>query len=290
MLFQELNRREADREAIRENAIKERIERQLFLALRPIFNRMARDLREVYPVSGLTPDPLRYRDEILEKMQKYMTRTGEIFSRNIRDGVSEKSIPLFETKQAEQIDIDEEEEDGIEDEVATAIAAFILLTSNLQLDYVESTNTSQMQESLVEAEAIIIARGDIPTPERVSAVASTSFKRKSNSRLPVIASQAVGAVESASKEIEADVINRSQARTVEGKPLNGNIARGWNAILDGQVRSAHATADETYMSNPIPTGQSFIVGGESLRYPRDPSGSAGNTINCRCQTTYVTIN
>jgi len=28
--------------------------------------------------------------------------------------------------------------------------------------------------------------------------------------------------------------------------------------------------------------EAYVVGGESLRYPRDPNGSAGNTINCGC--------
>ena len=38
---------------------------------------------------------------------------------------------------------------------------------------------------------------------------------------------------------------------------------------DGQVR---------------PVDEKFMVGGEELDFPRDPAGSAGNTINCGCQS------
>ena len=36
--------------------------------------------------------------------------------------------------------------------------------------------------------------------------------------------------------------------------------------------------------------KSYIVtsGGELLKYPGDPRGSAGNTINCRCAAIYTT--
>jgi len=33
----------------------------------------------------------------------------------------------------------------------------------------------------------------------------------------------------------------------------------------------------------------FIIGGESLDYPGDPSGSAANVINCRCSVGYLVI-
>jgi len=35
--------------------------------------------------------------------------------------------------------------------------------------------------------------------------------------------------------------------------------------------------------------QPFIVDGESLDYPGDPSGSAANVINCRCGVSYLVV-
>lgn len=54
----------------------------------------------------------------------------------------------------------------------------------------------------------------------------------------------------------------------------------WLASIDEATRESHAAAD----GQVVPLNQPFIVDGESLFYPGDPAGSAGNTINCRCTT------
>ena len=56
----------------------------------------------------------------------------------------------------------------------------------------------------------------------------------------------------------------------------------WFSQKDDKVRESldfdHVEAD----GQRVEIGQPFIVSGESLRYPGDPSGSLGNIINCRC--------
>jgi len=52
----------------------------------------------------------------------------------------------------------------------------------------------------------------------------------------------------------------------------------WLSTMDDRVRDAHANAN----GQVVKINQSFSVGGEQLRYPGDPMGSAGNTISCRC--------
>ena len=56
------------------------------------------------------------------------------------------------------------------------------------------------------------------------------------------------------------------------------FAEQWNAALDGREREAHEAAD----GQIVGIGNTFLVGGEQLRYPHDPEGSVGNTTNCRC--------
>ena len=53
--------------------------------------------------------------------------------------------------------------------------------------------------------------------------------------------------------------------------------RVWIAIFSN-TRDAHAEAD----GQVVPIDEPFQVGGESLDYPGDPSGSPENTINCQC--------
>lgn len=53
-----------------------------------------------------------------------------------------------------------------------------------------------------------------------------------------------------------------------------------------QPRPAHVRAGRDYSPGgnpgPIPVSKSFIVGGEEMRYPRDPAASAKNTVFCHC--------
>ena len=63
-----------------------------------------------------------------------------------------------------------------------------------------------------------------------------------------------------------------------------NTQKEWVAIQDARTRIAHSIAS----GQKVPLEASFVVGGELLKYPGDPRGSAGNTINCRCAAIYTT--
>lgn len=56
------------------------------------------------------------------------------------------------------------------------------------------------------------------------------------------------------------------------------LKKQWIATLDDRVRPEHRQAHGQVRDWDEP----FKVDGESLMYPRDPGGSPGNTINCRC--------
>lgn len=60
------------------------------------------------------------------------------------------------------------------------------------------------------------------------------------------------------------------------------LVKEWVSMQDDRVRPAHASADGQLRDLEAP----YSVGGEDLRYPRDPAGSIGNTANCRCQEIY----
>lgn len=70
--------------------------------------------------------------------------------------------------------------------------------------------------------------------------------------------------------------------------LGGGLKKFWLDADDDRVRPAHRIAGERYglkgTPGPIPVSQAFVVDGEKLMFPRDPNGSAGNTILCRCQS------
>jgi hypothetical protein len=58
----------------------------------------------------------------------------------------------------------------------------------------------------------------------------------------------------------------------------GVQVREWLTASDDRVREDHVMADGQRVAMDEP----FMVGGEPLMYPGDPSGSAENVINCRC--------
>lgn len=63
------------------------------------------------------------------------------------------------------------------------------------------------------------------------------------------------------------------------KTLGVKMLKTWLPTIDGRTRPAHAAM---VGSDAIPMDQPFIVDGEEMDRPGDPSGSADNVINCRC--------
>jgi hypothetical protein len=60
----------------------------------------------------------------------------------------------------------------------------------------------------------------------------------------------------------------------------------WLATADDRTRSTHLRAWSDYSEGgtpgPIPLGNEFHVGGETLLFPGDPSADISETANCRC--------
>jgi HK97 family phage portal protein len=71
-----------------------------------------------------------------------------------------------------------------------------------------------------------------------------------------------------------------------GTAMGGQAAAGtglvlrkvWLSTSDNHTRPDHVEAD----GQEVDLDEPFVVGGEKLAYPGDPSGSARNVINCRC--------
>lgn len=76
----------------------------------------------------------------------------------------------------------------------------------------------------------------------------------------------------------------SQARMKESreaaKRAGYRMMKEWQASRDRWVRAGHSAANGQRREIDEP----FEVGGELLMYPRDPAGSADNTIRCRCMS------
>jgi uncharacterized protein with gpF-like domain len=89
--------------------------------------------------------------------------------------------------------------------------------------------------------------------------------------------------------VRANTIARTETHSAAGyanesaaEATGLNLKKEWVAFIDGREREAHNEADGQVVNRD----ESFDVDGEQLQYAGDPSGSAGNIINCRCVILY----
>lgn len=69
-----------------------------------------------------------------------------------------------------------------------------------------------------------------------------------------------------------------QERYKEAEALGIKFKKVWLATLDARTRETHQDAD----GQAVKPDEDFVVGGEKLAYPGDPSADAAETYNCRC--------
>lgn len=72
----------------------------------------------------------------------------------------------------------------------------------------------------------------------------------------------------------------AQARMKEAARVVPGLKKQWQHGGSALPRPAHLAAHGQIRE----VNEPFDVGGEKLMFPRDPAGSAGNTINCSCYT------
>ena len=70
----------------------------------------------------------------------------------------------------------------------------------------------------------------------------------------------------------------TQARLEQAVELEIPMQKQWRRSGKRHARASHNQADGQVRD----VDKKFDIGGESLRYPRDPKASAANTINCGC--------
>lgn len=62
-----------------------------------------------------------------------------------------------------------------------------------------------------------------------------------------------------------------------------NYVKKWLSFVDDRTREDHILAN----GEEVDKGESFNIGGSTMRYPCDPNGAAEQVINCRCVLQYV---
>ena len=151
------------------------------------------------------------------------------------------------------------------DEAAAAVKLSPKITGKLLLSSARITNINKTTQRLVarQLKAGLEAGEDLTRlTDRVKKTLGSNRARA----LSIARTQTAGAVGT----------GRHQ-----GLSAAGIEKKGWLTSADSNVRPSHISAGLRYAEG-IAVDVPFEVAGESLMYPGDPAGSAGNIINCRC--------
>jgi uncharacterized protein with gpF-like domain len=123
----------------------------------------------------------------------------------------------------------------------------------------------------VVAEATGAGEGDIA--RLISKELKKAGGRISNWRARTIARTEVATASNVGQQTAAESVNQP-------------MVKKWLSTRDSNTRDPHFSAD----GQTAGLDGYFLVNGEQLLHPGDPSGSPGNVINCRCAVTYTVLN
>lgn len=249
------NKKEAQRIAAKSMAIQMKIGESFARAIRRIFTRMANDFQSTYIDKRQVVSLMSYKPDIIALLRDYYSRTAKIFKNNIRKG-----LKLSEDEIAKKID----------SQLAVFVKGHSMAQSDVIITTLQKNLVQDLNEVLVESavEGITIDKSVVAKKTR------NKFVKKSKNRATTIAQTEIGTASGYSTQTEAQVLKQHK---------NLDVKKIWISLLDDVTRVSHVFADGQIQNMDDP----FIVGGEALMYPRDPSGTLGNIINCRCERVFL---
>ena len=149
-----------------------------------------------------------------------------------------------------------------------AVVEHLATVSNRMVRTVDSTFDLVARQVSIGAN---LGEGAAEIADRVDGVLSTTKTERWPNRATVVArTETMGALNA----------GRQDAFAAVAEELDEPFEQMWVATLDKRVRHSHRRAD----GQRVPTGQPFLVGGASLRFPGDPMGPGKEVISCRCTT------
>ena len=195
---------------------------------------------------------LKFNDMYYFFLEDFSNDLYKILSSHYRSVItttSERLIKQRETKQEEEIDII----------VATYIAD---VTANKVADISQTT-----RKQIKQAIKVGIADG-LSIPEISEKI------RRNRSFAPYRATMIA----------RTETIRASNIGAMSGAKMTGlKLNKEWISTFDDRTRDDHLAADGQIVGRD----EFFNVGPDQLQYPADASGSAWNTINCRCTLAFI---
>jgi hypothetical protein len=233
-----------------------RIEGKLFREIRKTMNAMGAAYN-----NGLTRETVMaaHREQIERILIQEYNRAFDVFGQRMIDAAGKAHPGKFEKKEADSL--------------------FVRLARAWVMQRVAEKVTPIINTTRKQAERLIRQVTDTAVVEGLGVEALGRLMR-----------QTFRQEASALSRARANTIARTETHNAANSAAHEAIrstglpvSKEWVAAIDGRERESHAAAN----GQIVDMNQPFLVDGEELQYPGDPSGSAENVINCRCAVAHV---
>lgn len=181
-------------------------------------------------------------------------RVARIIANSYRETISTFTKPIMELREVTLEMVDKEVAEMLR-EVGVARVNAINNTTRKQTAEVLATSYSEGLGTQETARRVQRVMGGVVSANRAQTIARTEVHT---------------------------VANTAQHQAAEA--LEVPMKQEWIAAVDERTRTTHIDAD----GQVVGLGESFIVGGASMRFPGDPTAPPEETINCRCTVGFIT--
>jgi len=233
------------------------LDRLVFKYERRIAKEITREMRIAAKAisDGISPDmlPSDHKNRITRLLSSLWMDSAENFANHILNDVKSKTGPT-----------DKKKASVTSTEVIDRIMSeWIMAYGGDKITQITDTTRSDIK-NIIEA-GILAGDTELEIAEKIRAIAPT----KSASRSQTIARTETHSSANAAAQASAKAVGLPMKR--RWQPA-GSRTRGSHSKAKGQI---------------VGMDEKFRIGSDKLRYPGDPSGSAEETINCRCAIVFV---
>ena len=244
----------------------------------------------VIQASRLSGIPLPLEDDIIATLRTNYRKVADKFAYSLIEETDEikQIVDRIDIEDLPSIGDKPITDDGTSRQTTTQeremiinslLAQQIRVISVARADQILATTQKNLQRDVDNVVAEAAATGVFLTAAQIAEQSRMRFNQNGINRSNLIAMTEVEMMAENSKNTEQEVLMATGA-TIAGALLINALEKIWMAVLDSVTRAAHAVAD----GQRVPLNESFMVGGEQLRYPGDPRGRPENIISCRCSS------
>lgn len=217
------------------------------------------DFAQQYIAEGTVLDANDYRSELIALLALNYKRISKAFKFNIRES--------FDDKTSTQVDA----------LINTNLNRFMMQASSGRSDLITDTTNKDIRQQLTAAVTELVEAEKDVNNLSVATLTRKRLNERTPGRSNIIAIAETELMSEGTKDIEQNTLIQ-EGVVLGGVVLATALKTIWMTTLDERTRVSHAQA---HLQEKNPFGF-FLVQGESLKYPGDPSGSPSNTIGCRC--------